>query len=188
MGGFVDVKAKSAKSVCFHLDFVQIYSDLLWTRLGILCFMQSTHSWILWQRIVNSSLKKKLYIPRNIYGSLCLFGYLIFFCAFSPSSVISTCQKTCSKFTNGGIHLRWWQMGQVGFHDADGQTSRLGRHQCQVEGACRWMDIFLCKQKVIPKSQSNLLISNYLGVFFQSAWPIWLLLSKACDQKCGVNP
>ena len=41
--------------------------------------------------------------------------------------------KTCSEFI--GIHLRRWQMGQVGFHDADGQTSRLGRNQRQVEGA-----------------------------------------------------
>ena len=110
-----------------------------------------------------------------------------FFVPFRTSSLISTCQKACSEFTNGGIHLRWWQMGQVGFHDADSQTSRLGRHQCQVEGPCRWMDVFLDKQKIIPKSQSNLLISNYWGVFFPNCLADLIATLKGLWSKVWVS-
>ena len=108
-----------------------------------------------------------------------------FFVPFRTSSLISTCQKACSEFTNGGIHLRWWQMGQVGFHDADSQTSRLGRHQCQVEGACRWTDVFFGQTS--PKVNLTFWFQNYWGVFFPNCLADLIATLKGLWSKVWVS-
>ena len=67
------------------------------------------------QRIVDSFLKKKLYIPRDIYGSLRLFMYLVFFlCHFglppsSPPAKKHAMNSQTEEFTYGGG--KWAKLG-----------------------------------------------------------------------------
>ena len=77
-------------------------------------------------------------------------------------------------------------MGQVGFHDADGQTSRMGRHQRQVEGASNdafiglrffgkgriveWM-FFFANNKIVTKSQPKPSDLKLFRCFFFKRFP-----------------
>ena len=90
------------------------------------------------QRIVDSFLKEEtVYTSKQLWKSWFIYLFDIFLCLFGLPPSSPPAKKHAVNSQTEGIHLRWWQMGQVGFHDADSQTSRLGRHQCQVEGPCR---------------------------------------------------